>query len=46
MGIRFGFLLWDAELRDAVTEPALLHGYHRSFACYPTITAVRQQIPD
>ena len=27
----YGSLLWDAELRDAVTEPALLHGYHRSF---------------
>jgi cation transport protein ChaC len=27
----YGSLLWDAELRDAVTELALLHGYHRSF---------------
>jgi cation transport protein ChaC len=27
----YGSLLWDAELRDAVTAPALLHGYHRSF---------------
>jgi cation transport protein ChaC len=27
----YGSLLWDAELRDAATEPALLYGYHRSF---------------
>jgi cation transport protein ChaC len=27
----YGSLLWDAELRDAAAEPALLHGYHRSF---------------
>src|SRR4051812_29976039 len=27
----YGSLLWDAELRDATTEPALVHGYHRSF---------------
>jgi cation transport protein ChaC len=30
----YGSLLWDAELRDAATEPALLHGYHRSFCLY------------
>ena len=27
----YGSLLWDAELCDAATEPALLYGYHRSF---------------
>jgi cation transport protein ChaC len=27
----YGSLLWDAELRDVATDPALLHGYHRSF---------------
>jgi cation transport protein ChaC len=27
----YGSLLWDPELRDAATEPALLYGYHRSF---------------
>jgi cation transport protein ChaC len=27
----YGSLLWDAELRHAATEPALLYGYHRSF---------------
>jgi cation transport protein ChaC len=27
----YGSLLWDAELRDVATEPALLYGYHRSF---------------
>jgi glutathione-specific gamma-glutamylcyclotransferase len=27
----YGSLLWDAELRDAASEPALLYGYHRSF---------------
>ena len=27
----YGSLLWDAELRDAAAEPALLYGYHRSF---------------
>jgi cation transport protein ChaC len=26
----YGSLLWDAELRDAAAEPALLYGYHRS----------------
>ena len=30
----YGSLLWDAELRDAATEPALLYGYHRSFCLY------------
>jgi cation transport protein ChaC len=30
----YGSLLWDAELRDAGAEPALLHGYHRSFCLY------------
>jgi cation transport protein ChaC len=30
----YGSLLWDAELRDAATEPALVHGYHRSFCLY------------
>jgi cation transport protein ChaC len=30
----YGSLLWDDELRDAATEPALLHGYHRSFCLY------------
>jgi cation transport protein ChaC len=30
----YGSLLWDAELRDAATEPASLHGYHRSFCLY------------
>jgi glutathione-specific gamma-glutamylcyclotransferase len=30
----YGSLLWDTELRDAATEPALLHGYHRSFCLY------------
>jgi cation transport protein ChaC len=27
----YGSLLWDLELRDAATKPALLYGYHRSF---------------
>src|SRR5580693_6310989 len=27
----YGSLLWDPELSDAATEPALLYGYHRSF---------------
>ncbi len=30
----YGSLLWDAELGDAAAEPALLHGYHRSFCLY------------
>ena len=30
----YGSLLWDAELRDAAAEPALLRGYHRSFCLY------------
>ena len=30
----YGSLLWEAELRDAVAEPALLRGYHRSFCLY------------
>jgi glutathione-specific gamma-glutamylcyclotransferase len=30
----YGSLLWDAELRDVATEPALLHGYHRGFCLY------------
>jgi cation transport protein ChaC len=30
----YGSLLWDAELRDAATEPALLYGYHRRFCLY------------
>jgi glutathione-specific gamma-glutamylcyclotransferase len=30
----YGSLLWDAGLRDAPTEPALLRGYHRSFCLY------------
>lgn len=30
----YGSLLWDAELRDAATEPALLHGYHRRFCLF------------
>ncbi len=30
----YGSLLWDAELRDAAIEPALLYGYHRSFCLY------------
>jgi cation transport protein ChaC len=30
----YGSLLWDAELRDAATEPALLYGYRRSFCLY------------
>jgi cation transport protein ChaC len=30
----YGSLLWDAELRDATTEPALLYGYHRSFCLF------------
>jgi glutathione-specific gamma-glutamylcyclotransferase len=30
----YGSLLWDAELCDAAAEPALLHGYHRSFCLY------------
>ncbi len=30
----YGSLLWDAELRDAATEPALLYGYHRSFCLF------------
>ena len=30
----YGSLLWDAELRDAAAEPALLHGYHRSFCLF------------
>jgi glutathione-specific gamma-glutamylcyclotransferase len=27
----YGSLLWDPELQDTATEPALLYGYHRSF---------------
>jgi glutathione-specific gamma-glutamylcyclotransferase len=30
----YGSLLWDPEFRDAAAEPALLHGYHRSFCLY------------
>jgi cation transport protein ChaC len=30
----YGSLLWDAELRDAAIEPALLYGYHRSFCLF------------
>jgi glutathione-specific gamma-glutamylcyclotransferase len=30
----YGSLLWDPELGDAAAEPALLHGYHRSFCLY------------
>jgi glutathione-specific gamma-glutamylcyclotransferase len=30
----YGSLLWDAELRDAAADPALLRGYHRSFCLY------------
>lgn len=30
----YGSLLWDAELRDAAAERALLHGYHRCFCLY------------
>jgi len=30
----YGSLLWDARLRDAPTEAALLRGYHRSFCLY------------
>ena len=30
----YGSLLWDSELRDAATEPAMLYGYHRSFCLY------------
>jgi len=30
----YGSLLWDSELRDAATEPALLYGYHRRFCLY------------
>jgi cation transport protein ChaC len=30
----YGSLLWDPELGDAAVEPALLHGYHRSFCLY------------
>jgi cation transport protein ChaC len=30
----YGSLLWDAELRDAAAESALLHGYHRSFCLF------------
>ena len=30
----YGSLLWEPELHDAAAEPALLHGYHRSFCLY------------
>ena len=30
----YGSLLWDAQVRDAAAEPALLRGYHRSFCLY------------
>jgi cation transport protein ChaC len=30
----YGSLMWDSELRDVATEPALLYGYHRSFCLY------------
>jgi cation transport protein ChaC len=30
----YGSLLWDPELRGAATEPALLHGYRRSFCLF------------
>jgi cation transport protein ChaC len=30
----YGSLLWDAELRAAAMEPALLYGYHRSFCLF------------
>jgi len=30
----YGSLLWDSELHAAPAEPALLHGYHRSFCLY------------
>jgi cation transport protein ChaC len=30
----YGSLLWDAELRGAAAESALLYGYHRSFCLY------------
>jgi cation transport protein ChaC len=30
----YGSLLWDAELRAAATEPALVYGYHRSFCLF------------
>jgi cation transport protein ChaC len=30
----YGSLLWDPELGDVAAEPALLHGYHRSFCLY------------
>lgn len=30
----YGSLLWDPEFRDTTAEPALLHGYHRSFCLF------------
>jgi cation transport protein ChaC len=30
----YGSLLWDPELRETATEPALLYGYHRSLCLY------------
>ena len=30
----YGSLLWDPQLDHAAAEPALLHGYHRSFCLY------------
>jgi cation transport protein ChaC len=30
----YGSLIWDPEFSWAETEPALLHGYHRSFCLY------------
>ena len=30
----YGSLIWDPEFSWAETEPALLHGYHRSFCVY------------
>src|ERR1700745_455692 len=30
----YGSLMWDPEFAGAVADPALLHGYHRSFCLY------------